>query len=126
MGGVTLPFPPICGRFSLKTVIYHTTTQINCPCNSNILIGVTTTLTPELSPVIPGHVVSVTTTVNSCLQTVYHYVLQYDENDLADPGYSLLSSDINCAICRDCLTAYIEYLSSIVDGIDECVEPIVT
>lgn len=39
---------------------------------------------------------------------VWHYVIQYDDTQLADPDTALLPGDVSGIVCRDCLTSYID------------------
>ena len=44
--------------------------------------------------------------------SLYTYVISYDEDQLIDSDYTLVPTDITGAICRDCLFTYIDYYLS--------------
>ncbi len=98
----------------MESLIYRSTSKLECQCDAEIIVCVDETLTAAGAPFLEATLVTTTTSVNSCLQTVYEYHIEYDENDLADPATLLMSTNINGIICRGCLTTYIDYLFSLV------------
>lgn len=98
----------------MRSLIYRSTSRLECQCDAEIIVCVDDSLTASGAPFLEATLVTTTTTVNSCLETVYEYQIEYDENDLDDPTYILRASDIGGIICRGCLTTYIDYLFSLV------------
>lgn len=93
----------------MKTVIYKSTGRLECQCDSEVILCIDDSLTASGAPFIEATLVSTTFTTNACLEAVNNYHIDYDENNLADPTYSLKNTDINGIVCRGCLTSYIDY-----------------
>lgn len=98
----------------MRSLIYRSTSRLECQCDVEIIVCVDDTLTASGAPFLEATLVTTTTTVNACLETVYEYQIEYDEADLADPTHILRASEINGILCKGCLTTYIEYLISLV------------
>lgn len=104
----------------MNTVCYRTTTRVDCPCDAEVFVCIDSALTSNGAPFIPATLTRTTTTIDACNNTIYTYYIEYCEDCLADPQYSLVNSDINGIICRGCLTDFIEYLASHGGYDEEC------
>lgn len=46
--------------------------------------------------------------VSPCGEVSWRYILNYDENDLADPTVALTTAQVDGVFCQGCLTTYIQ------------------
>lgn len=96
---------------SSQTVIYETRKRLSCsPCNSDVIVCVDTELTANGSGLILGNLYKVTSGQNDCHgNAVYQHWIQYEGDQLEDPGTPLTNCDIDSAFCSGCLVKYIDW-----------------
>lgn len=98
----------------MKTVIYRSCVKLDCQCNASVILCLDPALTSYNLPFLTGTITRVTVSATSCYSTMYNYYVEYDENTLLDPTYSLINSDVQSISCFNaCL---IDYLLWNVDG----------
>lgn len=97
----------------MKTVDYTASSLLSCAkCNGTVVLCVSDTLTADGMPFLEATVASTTEMWDTCGNLRYLYGFTYDAADLADPTYSLVSTDIDGAFCKGCLTTYIEAIGT--------------
>lgn len=93
----------------MKTVIYKSDKHLDCECDAEIIICLSASLTAANLPYIAGTLTHTATSgISVCGNQIYSYYLNYDENLLLNPAYSLVASDITGILCKGCLTSWIE------------------
>lgn len=93
----------------MKTVAYISSQLLSCAsCSGDVVICLDASLVATNQPFLSGSVISYLAVTDNCGRRKYNYALSYDENELVDPSYSLVTSDIEGVFCKGCLTDYIE------------------
>lgn len=92
----------------MNTVIYRSTKLLECRCDAEVILCLDVALTASGLPYINATLTTTTASGVVCGNQIYSYYIEYDENQLADPAYSLLNADIQGITCRGCLTSYID------------------
>lgn len=97
----------------MKSVNYTTSQQLVCAeCNGLVIVCVDPDLTQLIctaeQPFLEGQIIGTSEGFTNCGCVVYTYTVAYDEAQLSDPTYSLLTSDIKGLFCLGCLTDWIQ------------------
>jgi hypothetical protein len=93
----------------MKTVIYLSCAPVDCPKTTDILVCVSNTLTANGAPFITGQITKVLRNRGACGDVIYNSYVEYDETQLLNQSYSLISSDIQGFVCDPCLISIIDW-----------------
>lgn len=91
----------------MKTVTYRTRLQRDCECEVAVVLAVATSI--AASGFINATLTASNCVWDACYGTIHQYIFEYDEAQMIDPSYSLLSADISGFICDKTLIDYIDY-----------------
>jgi len=84
------------------------------PCIGAPPLPVISSIVASGAPYLDVSILSVAQSGVTCGNQAYVYTIQYDETQLIDPETPIKQSDISGLICRNCLTEYIDYKTTLI------------
>ncbi len=102
--------PSSCTGGVSTRLTYKTSSNLSCRCAGGLVVlcldpARTCNGAPFIDAVLESHLVG----RDICGHTQYTYYLVYDNAALRNPALPLMSSEITGALCRGCLTKYIDW-----------------